>query len=322
MRSATSLFVTLLLLFCIERSARADRWAIVPAAAPSTAHPKGTVLVFGEATVERDVATGKALRSAPFASPFQGISATVANGETFVATDAADDVALLVIGNDLKSRERVVLGKGSNPTLVAGGPWLAIGFYELRPPAKTFANWAPQYVYRVLLLDRASRKVIAQKLYGEPSNLCPQLNVEDGMLAFHDGRLFVSLPLPHKAHLVAASLPSLATVAETDLAHDALMGSMRIAWSSDRLVAVGPKWIELSSDLKVLAERPWSSMPAPIRVAIDGAAVLLDGAPPTGIASTHRATEPEHMAWAWGNPLALRHHDDDPEAPVELVVVP
>lgn len=334
MRWITTLLVTLFFLFVAE-NARADHWAIVPATAPSPAHPKGTVIVIGENPAERDVASGQTLRRGPklFASA-SAVASVVAGGETFVATDAgvkgdaSDEVALWVMGSDLQPKERIAIGTGENPTLVAGGSYLAVGFYERHPPTKTFGEQVPRHLYRVALLDRATRQVVTQKVYGDPANLLsPQLNVEDHMLAIANGRLFVSLPLRHKAHLVASSLPALSTLAETDLANDsfAFSGSTRIAWYGDRLVAIGAKWVELSSDLAVLAERAWTSTPAPIRVAVDGTSAVLDGAVPNGVASARRAKQDsrvEHLAWAWGTALAIARRGEDLDAPTDLVVVP
>lgn len=313
-------------------TARADEVAIVPAAAPSPTHPKGTALVIGAAAVERDIASGKELRtSGPlFANGASDVTSIVAEGETFVAAsagvngDAANEVALWVLGPDLRPRERLALGAGSSPTLAAEGEWLAVGFYEWRTPVQKFKDWAPQYVYRVVLLDRASRKVIAQKVYGEPANLCPRTSTEDHVLVMANGRLFVSLPMPRHAHLVAAALPSLATVAEKDLAHDVLFGSMRLAWYQGRLVAIGPTWLELSPALAVLAERPWAGTSLSNRVAIDGARVLVDGMLPVGVRAAYRPRmlqTVDHVAWAWGTPLAVGRRGDE-TTPTELVRVP
>lgn len=327
------------------RPSREHHHALVPLAAPSKAHPLGTVAIIGrDYAIETDdnehivwayawdlasqrMIAKKRLGRMDTASTV--VSAVRAGDRILVAAgsnydDPSTEVVLFTLDEALEVVSRERLGKGIRPSLAVSDAWIVAGFFEARTTDDVVAanpnSPEPEpplgLAFHVVVLDRATHVVAGARVFQGRRLLAPYIYPRLSMraIALRDGRAYLSLPGWAEATIVAAKLPSLVPLKTRLIDGFQIPSGSAPIYSVDRnIVVVTPQgWRVLSPELEMISRLQaigYSMAWNPRRATLLESSSQSNGLPWNAV----HIEDCDQLVWAWDRPVAMCEGDADEE---------
>ncbi len=237
--------------------------AIVAGDAPSSRHPKGTLLVFHvgasheAAAFEWDIALARAVsrkRLGSLPEPASMVRTVRADSRIFVvfgATNEEAPVVLMRVTPGLAVEAREEIGQGTMPSIDADAAsgTVVTAFFEERPPTsgptgRTIVLAPPTKILNAQTRESATfRRLATSHFAGAGGTLLSPHGMPGRAaraVAIHDGRAVLALPLPEATRVVTVRLPQLVIDGERELpCKNEPFGSMALVHAGTGVVAVG-----------------------------------------------------------------------------------
>ncbi len=314
--------------------------ALVPLAAPSDAHPLGTMAIFGQNISDVvddpstlvllayawDLATQKVIatkRVGTLTDPDSAFAA-VRDGDRILLVAGGHSqsaaVTLFTLDESLDVLSRDELGHGQRPSLAISDRWIVAGFFEQRSTHVVTPDTPmaiPMHLgFHAITLDRASHTVAGARIFQGTRLFFPSIDARTSghAIALVDDDAYLSLPGAGEAFVIEAKLPSLTPRRTLVLDRFGVpSGSAPIYPVADKLVVLTPIGVRVLT--RQLAVVPQHSPPTiaddapPLAWNAKRGLLLGEGRrPPPGLPWTWLGVPAEHceqMIWAWDRPVAL-----------------